>query len=86
MTITEERENIRRAVQALEICWCCQRVSECGQVVLGGMVVTWLCPGCRSRAGRDDDDAPDFPDYPPPRDGVCDTPDEDEEEEPAEEL
>ena len=52
-TMIEERANIRRAVLALEICWRCQRVTECRQVVLGEMVATWLCSSCARRAGRD---------------------------------
>ena len=40
------RENVRRAIQALEVCWRCQRVSECQKYVLGNMVLVWLCPGC----------------------------------------
>ena len=40
------RENIRRAVSSLEVCWRCQRVSECQKYVLGNMVLVWLCQGC----------------------------------------
>ena len=40
------RVNVRRAIQALEVCWRCQRVSECQKYVLGNMVLVWLCPGC----------------------------------------
>jgi len=42
----EMRENIRRAVSALEVCWRCQRVSECQRYILGNLVLVWLCPGC----------------------------------------
>ena len=42
----EMRENIRRAVGALEVCWRCQRVSECQRYILGNLVLVWLCPGC----------------------------------------
>ena len=42
------RENVRRAVKELEICWRCQRVSECQKYVLGNMVMVWLCNGCRA--------------------------------------
>jgi hypothetical protein len=44
--MVEMRENVRRAVEALELCWRCQRVSECQKYVLGNMVLVWLCPGC----------------------------------------
>lgn len=40
------RENVRRAIHALEVCWRCQRVSECQKYVLGNMVLAWLCPRC----------------------------------------
>ena len=40
------RENIRRAVDALDVCWRCQRVSECQKYILGNMVLVWLCQGC----------------------------------------
>ena len=40
------RENVRRAIQALEVCWRCQRVSECQKYVLGNMILVWLCPAC----------------------------------------
>ena len=42
----EMRENIRRAVGALEMCWRCQRVSECQRYILGNLVLVWLCQGC----------------------------------------
>ena len=44
--MAQMQENVRRAVQALELCWRCQRVSECQKYVLGNMVLVWLCPGC----------------------------------------
>ncbi len=44
--LVQMRENVRQAVQALEVCWRCQRVSECQKYVLGNMVPVWLCPGC----------------------------------------
>jgi len=42
----EMRENIRRVVSALEVCWRCQRVSECQRYILGNLVLVWLCQGC----------------------------------------
>lgn len=41
------RENIQRAVLALEVCWKCQRVTECQKYILGNMVLVWLCQGCQ---------------------------------------
>ena len=40
------RENVRRAVSALEVCWRCQRVSECQKYILGNLVLVWLCGEC----------------------------------------
>jgi hypothetical protein len=42
----EMRENIRRAVSSLEVCWRCQKVSECQRYILGNLVLVWLCQGC----------------------------------------
>jgi len=44
--LIEMRENIRRAVQSLDVCWRCQRVSECQKYILGNLVLVWLCQGC----------------------------------------
>ena len=40
------RENVHRAVSSLDVCWRCQRVSECQKYILGNLVLVWLCPGC----------------------------------------
>lgn len=40
------RDNIRRVVESLEVCWKCQRVSPCQKYVLGNVVLVWLCKGC----------------------------------------
>jgi hypothetical protein len=42
----EMRNNVRRAVQSLELCWKCQKVSECQKYVLGQTVLVWLCKEC----------------------------------------
>ena len=44
--LVQMQENVRRVVQSLELCWRCQRVSECQKYILGNMVLVWLCPGC----------------------------------------
>lgn len=44
--LVQMRENVRRVVHSLELCWRCQRVSECQKYVLGNMVLVWLCAGC----------------------------------------
>ena len=56
LTTTEEmmemRENIRRAVGSLEVCWRCQKVSECQKYILGNLVLVWLCCGCMGEMER----------------------------------
>ncbi len=44
------RENIRRVVGSLEVCWRCQRVSECRKYILGNSV--WLCNVCLGEMKR----------------------------------
>ena len=40
------RENIRHNVDLLEVCWSCQKVSECRQWLVNGNVPVWLCDEC----------------------------------------
>jgi len=40
------RDNVRRVVLSLEVCWNCQRVSQCQKQVLGGTVMVWFCKEC----------------------------------------
>lgn len=42
----EMRDNIRRVVSSLEVCWRCQHVSECQKYILGNLVLVWLCQDC----------------------------------------
>jgi len=42
----EMRDNIRRSVNALELCWRCQKVAECDQGFVDDGGPVWLCPGC----------------------------------------
>ena len=44
--LAEMRENVRRAVSSLDVCWRCQRVSECQKYILGNLVLVWLCQSC----------------------------------------
>ena len=48
--LTQMRENIRRHVDALELCWSCQRISECDQVTVDDGASVWLCQDCREQA------------------------------------
>lgn len=40
------RENIREKVGLLELCWSCQKISECQQWLINEMVPVWLCNRC----------------------------------------
>ncbi len=40
------RKNIIRNVNALEYCWCCQRVSECKPENFDDGPPVWLCGEC----------------------------------------
>ncbi|MBI2819678.1 MAG: hypothetical protein HYX73_06845 [Acidobacteria bacterium] len=54
MTETEElshmRDNIRRSVDALELCWSCQRISECEPATVDDGPPVWLCSDCATRS------------------------------------
>ena len=52
MTILEERQQISRVVNAIEVCWRCQRVSECCKHLLGNLVLLLLCLPCRMEIER----------------------------------
>jgi hypothetical protein len=45
-SLQEMKENVRRVVQSLDVCWRCQNVTECRRHVLGNLVLVWLCSGC----------------------------------------
>lgn len=40
------RANIREKVGLLELCWSCQKISECRQWLINDMVPVWLCEKC----------------------------------------
>jgi len=48
----EMRKNIHRAVHSLEVCWKCQRVSECQKYILGHTILVWMCKGCMGELER----------------------------------
>ena len=50
--LSQMRENIRRSVDALEICWSCQKVSECEPVVVDDSAPVWMCSTCATRSRR----------------------------------
>jgi hypothetical protein len=56
MTETEElsqmRDNVRRSVDALELCWSCQRVSECEPATVDDGPPVWLCADCATKNRR----------------------------------
>ena len=43
------KNNIRRGVNALEICWSCEVVCEASAWKLEGRRQVWLCPACYER-------------------------------------
>lgn len=56
--LMEMRNNIRQAVNSLEVCWKCQNVSECNKYVLGHTVLVWLCTGCLSEMEKQQPERP----------------------------
>jgi hypothetical protein len=44
----EMRDTVSRTVNALELCWGCDRVCECEQWVANESVPVWLCIECLS--------------------------------------
>ncbi len=46
--LQEMRENIRHRVGALELCWSCQRVSDCQPALVDDAAPVWLCRDCLS--------------------------------------
>lgn len=48
----EMSKNIHRAVNSLEICWKCQKVSECHKYVLSQTILVWMCQGCLGEMER----------------------------------
>jgi hypothetical protein len=58
--LKQMKENVRRVVDSLDICWRCQNVTECQRHVLGNLVLVWLCSGCRA-------DMDQLHDHPPPQ-------------------
>ena len=62
--LTQMRENIRRHVDALELCWSCQRISECQQVVMDDGAPVWLCCECWELVQLQQEIAPGFPVWP----------------------
>ena len=47
--LKEMKENIRRSVNALELCWSCQRICECEQGIVDDAAPVYLCTGCRGK-------------------------------------
>lgn len=43
------REEVRRSVEALEVCWLCQRVSDCEQHPVDDGPPVWLCCACQEK-------------------------------------
>ena len=47
--LTEMKENIRRSIEALEVCCSCDYISECVAVLLDDEPPVWLCKQCHAR-------------------------------------
>lgn len=43
------KENVRRNANALELCWYCQRISECQEAGWHYGAPVWLCGECLSK-------------------------------------
>ena len=44
--LREMREAVRSSVEALELCWSCQKVSECKARTIDDAPLVPLCPTC----------------------------------------
>jgi hypothetical protein len=47
--LTQMRENIRRSIEALELCWSCQCISECEPAPVDDGPPVWLCAACNAK-------------------------------------
>jgi hypothetical protein len=43
------RKNIRESVATLELCWSCQRVSDCDIAMVDDAAPVWLCGDCQDK-------------------------------------
>lgn len=43
------RRNVRQSVDALELCWSCQRISDCDIAVVDDAAPVWLCQDCQAK-------------------------------------
>jgi hypothetical protein len=41
--------NVRRSVELLEVCWSCERVSECEPGIVDDGPTVWLCAECAAK-------------------------------------
>ena len=46
--ISHMKDNIRRSVDSLELCWSCERVAECEPSAVDDGPPVWLCAECAS--------------------------------------
>lgn len=49
LELKQMRENVRRSVDSLELCWSCQRICECEHGLVDDGAPVWLCKECLSR-------------------------------------
>ena len=50
--LSHMRDNIRRSVDALELCWSCERISECEPATVDDGPPVWLCSECATKSRR----------------------------------
>lgn len=44
--LRQMQENIQREIEALELCWGCEKICACQQWLINDAVPVWLCEGC----------------------------------------
>ena len=49
--LRQMRDNIRRSVQALELCWSCQSICDGEAVIIGDGPPVSLCSACSEQVG-----------------------------------
>jgi hypothetical protein len=47
--LSHMRDNVRRSVDALELCWSCQRICECEPATVDDGPPVWLCSDCATK-------------------------------------
>lgn len=48
-SIKQMVDNVRKAVNSLELCQVCQRICECEQWLINEVALVWVCIECRPK-------------------------------------